>query len=298
VGGNVFFQSVSTDSRAIQSGQLFVALRGERFDGHEFVNAVAAQGAVAAMVDRAWAATNPVPLPLLVVEDTRLGLGQLAAGWRSALRAAADRHYRQQRQDNRQGNVRVILRAQARIDGFDPDLAVLATKGNLNNDIGLPLMLLRLSGNHRAAVIEMGMNRPGEIGYLTQLARPTVALVNNAQRAHLQGMGSVNEVAREKGAIYDGLAADGVAVINADDAFASYWKAINAGRRTLTFRFVGRGRCHCPLHDPRLCQRRGAHVAAGRHEVPFAGAGSAQRAQRPGGSSGLSGRGISLAAVG
>ena len=112
---------------------------------------------------------------------------------------------------------------------------MLATKGNLNNDIGLPLMLLRMSGNHRAAVIEMGMNRPGEIGYLTQLARPTVALVNNAQRAHLQGMGSVNEVAREKGAIYDGLAADGMAVINADDAFASYWKAINAGRRTLTF---------------------------------------------------------------
>ena len=235
VGGNVFFQSVSTDSRAIQSGQLFVALRGERFDGHEFVAAVAAQGAVAAMVDRAWAATNPVPLPLLVVEDTRLGLGQLAAGWRSRFELPLIGITGSNGKTTVKEMCAVILRAQARIDGFDPDLAVLATKGNLNNDIGLPLMLLRLSGNHRAAVIEMGMNRPGEIGYLTQLARPTVALVTNAQRAHLQGMGSVNEVAREKGAIYDGLAADGMAVINADDAFASYWKAINAGRRTLTF---------------------------------------------------------------
>jgi len=235
VGGNVFFQSVSTDSRAIQSDQLFVALRGDRFDGHEFVAAVAAQGAVAAMVDRAWAATNPVPLPLLVVEDTRLGLGQLAAGWRSRFELPLIGITGSNGKTSVKEMCAVILRAQARIDGFDPDLAVLATKGNLNNDIGLPLMLLRMSGNHRAAVIEMGMNRPGEIGYLTQLARPTVALVNNAQRAHLQGMGSVNEVAREKGAIYDGLAADGVAVINADDAFAGYWKAINAGRRTLTF---------------------------------------------------------------
>ena len=235
VGGNVYFQSVSTDSRAIQSGQLFVALRGDRFDGHEFVTALAAQGAVAAMVDRAWAATNPVPLPLLVVEDTRLGLGQLAAGWRSRFELPLIGITGSNGKTTVKEMCAAILRAQARIDGFDPDLAVLATKGNLNNDIGLPLMLLRMSGNHRAAVIEMGMNRPGEIGYLTQLARPTVALVNNAQRAHLQGMGSVNEVAREKGAIYDGLAADGVAVINADDAFAGYWKAINAGRRTLTF---------------------------------------------------------------
>ena len=235
VGGNVSFQSVSTDSRAIQSGQLFVALRGDRFDGHEFVAAVAGQGAVAAMVDRAWAAANPVPLPLLVVDDTRIGLGRLAAGWRARFELPLIGVTGSNGKTSVKEMCAAILRAQARIDGFDADLAVLATKGNLNNDIGLPLMLLRMSGNHRAAVIEMGMNRPGEIGYLTQLARPTVALVTNAQRAHLQGMGSVNEVAREKGAIYDGLAADGMAVINADDAFASYWKAINAGRRTLTF---------------------------------------------------------------
>jgi len=235
VGGNVSFQSVSTDSRAIQSGQLFVALRGDRFDGHEFVAAVAGQGAVAAMVDRAWAAANPVPLPLLVVDDTRIGLGRLAAGWRARFELPLIGVTGSNGKTSVKEMCAAIQRAQARIDGFDADLAVLATKGNLNNDIGLPLMLLRMSGNHRAAVIEMGMNHPGEIAYLTRLARPTVALVNNAQRAHLQGMGSINEVAREKGAIYDGLASDGVAVINADDAFAGYWKALNAGRRVLTF---------------------------------------------------------------
>ncbi|WP_374239522.1 UDP-N-acetylmuramoyl-tripeptide--D-alanyl-D-alanine ligase [Zoogloea sp.] len=235
VGGQVLFSSVSTDSRAIRPGQLFVALRGDRFDGHDYVAAVAAQGAVAAMVDKAWAAANPVPLPLLIVDDTRLGLGRLAAGWRNRFELPLIGVTGSNGKTSVKEMCAAILRAQARFDGLDPDLAVLATQGNLNNDIGLPLMLLRLSGNHRAAVIEMGMNHPGEIGYLTRLAAPTVALVNNAQRAHLQGMGSVNEVAREKGAIYEGLSADGVAVINADDAFAGYWKALNAGREILTF---------------------------------------------------------------
>ena len=235
VGGQVLFSSVSTDSRAIRPGQLFVALRGDRFDGHDYVAAVAAQGAVAAIVDKAWAAANPVPLPLLIVDDTRLGLGRLAAGWRNRFELPLIGVTGSNGKTSVKEMCAAILRAQARFDGLDPDLAVLATQGNLNNDIGLPLMLLRLSGNHRAAVIEMGMNHPGEIGYLTRLAAPTVALVNNAQRAHLQGMGSVNEVAREKGAIYEGLSADGVAVINADDAFAGYWKALNAGREILTF---------------------------------------------------------------
>lgn len=235
VGGQVLFSSVSTDSRAIRPGQLFVALRGDRFDGHDYVAAVAAQGAVAAMVDKAWAAANPVPLPLLIVDDTRLGLGRLAAGWRNRFELPLIGVTGSNGKTSVKEMCAAILRAQARFDGLDPDLAVLATQGNLNNDIGLPLMLLRLSGNHRAAVIEMGMNHPGEIGHLTRLAAPTVALVNNAQRAHLQGMGSVNEVAREKGAIYEGLSADGVAVINADDAFAGYWKALNAGREILTF---------------------------------------------------------------
>ena len=171
----------------------------------------------------------------MIVDDTRLGLGRLAANWRSRFELPLIGVTGSNGKTTVKEMCAAILREQACRDGFDPDLAVLATKGNLNNDIGLPLMLLRLSGNHRAAVIEMGMNHPGEIDYLAHLARPTVALVNNAQRAHLQGMGNLKEVAREKGAIYSGLSSDGVAVINADDAFAGFWKGLNEGRRVLTF---------------------------------------------------------------
>ena len=129
---------------------------------------------------------------------------------------------------------RAIMRAEMRLAGHAED-AVLATAGNLNNDIGLPLTLLGLAAEHRVAVIEMGMNHPGEIATLTALARPTVALVTNAQRAHLQGLGSVTGVAEEKGAIYGGLGDAGVAVINADDPHAAYWMGLNQGRRVVTF---------------------------------------------------------------
>lgn len=238
LGPAVDFNAVSTDSRAITPGHLFVALRGERFDGHDFVEQVLQQGAAAAMVDRRWVAERPADapaLPLLVVDDTRLGLGRLAAGWRARFSLPLIGVTGSNGKTTVKEMCAAILRAQARQDGVDPDLAVLATRGNLNNDIGLPLMLLRLTGNHRYAVIEMGMNHPGEIGYLTGLARPTVALVNNAQRAHLQGMGNVEEVAIEKGAIYSGLSAEGVAVVNADDAFVEMWRNCNEGRRIVTF---------------------------------------------------------------
>ena len=113
--------------------------------------------------------------------------------------------------------------------------AVLATSGNLNNDIGMPLTLLRLRARHRYAVIEMGMNHAGEIDYLTRLARPTVALVNNAQRAHVGILGSLEAIAHAKGEIYAGLGPDGIALVNADDAYAGYWRELNAGRRVVTF---------------------------------------------------------------
>jgi UDP-N-acetylmuramoyl-tripeptide--D-alanyl-D-alanine ligase len=132
-----------------------------------------------------------------------------------------------------------ICREQATRDGFDPELAVLATTGNLNNDIGLPLMLLRLRSCHRAAVIEMGMNHPGEIDYLSGLARPTVALVNNAQRAHLAGLGSMEAVARAKGEIFAGLSADGIAVINLDDAYGEQWRDMAGTRRRVGFSLDG-----------------------------------------------------------
>jgi len=236
--GNPRIEGVSTDSRTIASGELFVALKGENFDGHAFVGAAAARGAAAAMVERDWAEGREGGLPLLAVDDTRLALGALGAAWRARFDLPLVGVTGSNGKTTVKEMTASILRAQARLDGLDPDLAVLATQGNLNNDIGLPQMLLRLHASHRAAVIEMGMNHPGEIAYLTRLAQPTVALVNNAQRAHLAGLGGVAEVARAKGEIFEGLREGGTAVINADDPFAGLWHEMNAGRRTLSFGFA------------------------------------------------------------
>ncbi len=235
LGADRAFTAVSTDSRSIAAGELFVALRGGNFDGHQFVAASLERGAAGAMVERAWAESQPPASgSLIAVDDTRLALGTLAGHWRQRFVLPLVGVTGSNGKTTVKEMCAAILRAQAAQDGHDAD-AVLATRGNLNNDIGVPLMLLRLNAGHRWAVIEMGMNHPGEIAYLAELARPTVALVNNAQHAHLEGMGSVAEVAREKGSIYGGLGVEGVAVINADDAFADYWRRLNAGRRTLTF---------------------------------------------------------------
>ncbi len=235
LNGNPRIEGVSTDSRTIASGELFIALKGENFDGHAFVEAAAARGAAAAMVSQGWAAGRSSGLPLLAVTDTRLALGTLGAAWRVRFDLPLIGVTGSNGKTTVKEMIAAILRAQAALDGYDPELAVLATAGNLNNDIGLPLMLLRLHAGHRAAVIEMGMNHPGEIAYLARLAQPTVALVNNAQRAHLAGLGGVAEVARAKGEIFDGLREGGTAVINADDPFAGLWLEMNAGRRTLLF---------------------------------------------------------------
>ncbi|NMG76105.1 UDP-N-acetylmuramoyl-tripeptide--D-alanyl-D-alanine ligase [Aromatoleum diolicum] len=229
------FTAVGTDSRHIRAGQLFVALRGDNFDGHEFVAQAAAAGAAAALVDVAWAgAHGDAALPLLVVQDTRLALGKLAAYWRSRFSIPLIGVTGSNGKTTVKEMCASIMRAQARRDGHGADV-VLATVGNLNNDIGLPLTLLELRDTHRAAIIEMGMNHPGEIANLTDIARPTVAIVTNAQRAHLQGMGSLVEIAQEKGAIYAGLGDSGVAIINADDPHAGYWRELNAGRPALSF---------------------------------------------------------------
>jgi UDP-N-acetylmuramoyl-tripeptide--D-alanyl-D-alanine ligase len=231
-GADVTFTSVTTDSRAITPGCLFIALRGERFDGHEFVSQAIRQGAAAAMVDQASAGKHQADwqgLPLLIVADTRLALGQLAAFWRGQqnIKLAAVTG------SNGKTTVKEMLAAILReAAGAD---AVLATEGNLNNDIGMPLTLLKLRGQHRFAVIEMGMNHPGEIAYLTNIARPDVAVINNAGAAHLAGLGSVEEVARAKGEIFAGLAAGGTAVINADDAFAALWRELANGHSIIEF---------------------------------------------------------------
>ena len=229
------FTGVSTDSRAIASGELFVALKGERFDGHDYVRDVLACGASAAMVECGWAEEHGRDLPLVCVADTRLALGKLAAHWRREFDIPLIGITGSNGKTTVKEMCAAIMKEHERRDDLDPVETVLATTGNLNNDIGVPLMLLKLSAGHRAAVIEMGMNHAGEIAYLTRLARPTVAVANNAQRAHLAGLGTLADVARAKGEIFEGLAADGVAVINADDAHADLWRQLAAGHRILSF---------------------------------------------------------------
>lgn len=215
LGADCRIAGVSTDTRAVAVGQLFIALRGERFDAHDFVEQALAAGAAAVLV--ADAGRVPAGASAVVVDDTRLALGRLAAAWRRQFSLPLIAVTGSNGKTTTKEMIAAILKA-----AFGD--AVLATRGNFNNDIGLPLTLLGLDAAHRAAVIEMGMNHPGEIGYLTRIGAPTVALVTNAQRAHLEGMGDLDEVAREKGSIFAGLAADGVAVINADDAYAGFWR--------------------------------------------------------------------------
>lgn len=222
LGEDAEFFGVSTDSRAIEPGMLFIALRGPNHDGHDHVASALEKGAMAALVERPL----DINIPQLVVEDTRLALGRLAAAWRGTLRTPLVAVTG----SNGKTTVKEMCAAILSRVG-----ATLATRGNLNNDIGVPLTLLRLSPEHRFGVIEMGANHPGEIAYLTGLATPQVAIITNAAPAHLEGFGSVEGVARAKGEIFTGLSEDGVAVINADDDFAGLWREMSAGHRTLCF---------------------------------------------------------------
>ena len=230
VNGDMVLTSVFSDSRAIAQYGLFIALRGDRFDGHEFAAEAIAQGAAAAMVDAAWADAHANgKLPLLVVDDTRLGLGRLAAAWRARFSIPLIAI------TGSNGKTTVKDMCAAIMSAHVGQGHVLATSGNFNNDIGLPLTLLRLREQHRAAVIEMGMNHAGEISYLTRIARPGVALVNNAQRAHLEGLCSLANVARAKGEIFEGLDQDGVAIINVADPHAGIWRELASGHRLMSF---------------------------------------------------------------
>ena len=225
-GEDVVVTSVDTDSRRVQPGQLFVALPGDKFDGHNFLPQVAMQGAVAALVSK------PVEpsLPTVLVKDTRLALGQLSSWWRQKLALPLIAVTGSNGKTTTKEMIAAIM--QGYVGGADN---VLATDGNFNNDIGMPLTLLRLRPAHRCAVIEMGMNHLGEIDYLTRLARPNVAVINNAGTAHIGELGSRENIAKAKGEIFAGLADDGVAVINADNDFADYWCGLNRSRRVITF---------------------------------------------------------------
>lgn len=225
LGAEAQIRAVSTDTRTLAQGDLFVALRGPNFDGHDHLAAAARAGAVGALVER----ESAQPFPLLVASNSRLALGRLAAEWRrrSPARVVAVTG------SNGKTTVKEMLAAILGQAG-----ETLATRGNLNNDIGVPLTLLRLQ-EEAFAVVEIGANHCGEIADLTALTRPDVALLINAGRAHLEGFGSLEGVARAKGEIAQGLGADGVFVFDADSPWAGLWRKLGEHCRILTFGSAG-----------------------------------------------------------
>jgi UDP-N-acetylmuramoyl-tripeptide--D-alanyl-D-alanine ligase len=242
---DVSFFAVSTDTRKLVKGDLYVAFHGEHFDGADFVAQAVQSGAAAALInqdsfEKLTSQLNPAScilqpeFPILYVEDTRLALGRLAAYWRKQFDIPLVAITGSNGKTTVKEMTASILRAAAGSDD-----AVLATKGNLNNNIGVPLTLLQLNAQHRYAVIEMGMNHSGEIDYLTRMACPCVALINNASGAHLEGMGSVEAVARAKGEIFEGLPHGGSAIINADDEYAPLWRSLVGAHSLLEFGLNG-----------------------------------------------------------
>lgn len=227
-GADVEVHRVVIDSRRVQPGDLFVALPGERVDGHDYVDGALAAGAAGAIVSDASRVTS-ADASLIVVPDVRIALGRLGAWWRGRLSPVVIGVTGSNGKTTLKEMLASILRTHAGTD------AVLATEGNLNNDLGVPLMLLRLTAQHRFAVLEMGMNHLDEIRYLTGLAKPHVAVINNAGTAHIGELGSRENIARAKGEIFEGLGADGVKVINADDDFRDFWRGIVPAARTVTF---------------------------------------------------------------
>ncbi len=227
-GDNVVFNRVTTDSRDLRAGDLFVGIRGERFDGQAFADQALAAGAAGVMVAQDAKLSTP-RARVLQVDDTRLALGRLAAYWRSRF----DIPLVAITGSNGKTTVKEMLASILRqIAG---EAGVLATAGNFNNDIGMPLTLLRLTPAHKYAVIEMGMNHLGEIAYLSAIAKPDVAMINNVGSAHLGELGSVEAIARAKSEIFEGLAESGIAVINNDDRFADKWRTQIGARRIVDF---------------------------------------------------------------
>ena len=228
IGENAAFTSVSIDTRAIQPGQLYIAIKGHNFDGNGFVDQAQKAGAIAAVVHQGVKST----LPHVVVDDTRLALAELAGAWRRSLSARGNEALSVVGITGSNGKTTVKEMVAAIVGVNDP---VLFTQGNLNNDIGVPLTLLRLNEQHRYAVIEMGANHAGEIAYTSRYAQADVVIITNAGAAHLEGFGSVEGVAKAKGEIIETLKKDGIAVINHDDAYFDYWKSVAGNRRILSF---------------------------------------------------------------
>jgi UDP-N-acetylmuramoyl-tripeptide--D-alanyl-D-alanine ligase len=222
--GNLQIQRVHSDTRSLQVGDLFVALRGDNFDGHSYLAQAQAAGAVAVLAERGLGAAQPG----LQVADSLLASQQLGAAWRARCKLPLIAVTGSNGKTTVTQMIAAVLRTWLQDDA-------LATAGNFNNHIGVPLTLLRLRPHHQAAVLELGMNHPGEIALLAGLARPTVALVNNAQREHLEFMHSVQAVAEENGAVITALGADGTVVIPAADVFTPLWRQMAGARKVITF---------------------------------------------------------------
>ena len=222
VGENVTFTSVSTDTRTIQPGDLFVALLGPNFDGHNYIKKAKEKAAVAAIVSK----DVQVDLPRLHVENTRTALGKLAGYHRDQFDLPIVAITGSCGKTTTKTMVASILNQEAK---------TLSSLKSLNNDIGVPLTLLRLTNEHKYAVVEMGANHPGEIKYLTLIAKPKVAMINNIAPAHLEGFGSVKGVASAKAEIFEGLVDDGVAVVNADDEYAGFIKERVGDHEVITY---------------------------------------------------------------
>lgn len=225
VGADAAFTAVSTDSRKIEPGQLFIALTGPNFDGHDYLAAVAAKGAVAALVERE---VSGVELPQLVVADARAALGQLGALNRQAYQGPLAAVTGSSGKTTVKEMLASILRA-----GLGGP--VLATRGNLNNDLGAPLTLLELAPQHVAAVIELGANHVGEIAYTVGLTQPQVAIITNAGIAHVGEFGGPDKIIEAKGEILEGLSASGTAILNLDDKAFTVWQQRNGSRSVLSF---------------------------------------------------------------
>jgi UDP-N-acetylmuramoyl-tripeptide--D-alanyl-D-alanine ligase len=221
-GENVAFRGVSTDTRSLQPGELFVALQGPNFDGTKFVRQAEERQAAAAVVPQAV----ETDLPIIVVDDTLAALGTLAASWRQQMPATVVGV------TGSNGKTTLKERLASCLSISDP---TLATHGNLNNEIGMPLMLLRMGENHRYAVIEMGANHPGEIAYLTSLASPRVVAITNAAPAHLEGFGSVDGVAKAKGEIITSDHRPECVILNADDDYFEYWSSLVGDAELISF---------------------------------------------------------------
>ena len=227
--GPAAFEGVSTNSRTVEPGNLFVALNGERFDAHDFLADVVARGAAAVVANRLPAG---FPLPALVVPDTRVALGEIGVYWRRQFAMPVIGVTGSNGKTTVKEMIAAILAAE-----FGPE-SHLATRGNLNNDIGVPLTLFRMKSQQRAAVLELGMNHPGEIAQLAAMAQPTVALVNTAQREHQEFMATVEAVAHENGAVISALPSRGIAVFPADDPYTPLWRSLakaSGHRQILTF---------------------------------------------------------------